>query len=437
MRTKSTLKCNSVFGMSKFIVFVISLFISMSVSAQFSAGSGTVADPYQITSKNELMLVGAEPTASFKLMNNIDMAGEIWTPIGNVDNKFTGNFDGNAKKISNIKIVGSVEDNKGFFGYVSDSAIIKNLYLENDTISGHSCVGGLVGIMDGGSITNCAVKGVFNASKNYAGGLVGRIIDVNNVVISNCIANVVVSGNYAIGGLVGDCVTNTTIKNCIVSGQVKAIGRGAGILGFCGDGVNVQANTIKGNVVVDMVITKTVSWSSEDDFHRIIGTFDNTKTNVLDENMARDAVTIMGLSATRNFTSATDSPEGLTKTASELQTQSVYEGVNYVFGNTESSPWLITTNNYPTLWFAANIISTGIPDVVSISMSIYPNPCKSAIKIKSDSEIKQIEIYSIAGILLNSVKETNEINVSNLEPAVYLIKIFSEKGVGIQKFIKE
>lgn len=438
MKTKITFRMNSIYRVSKLMVLVTCLFVSKSVFGQFAAGTGTVSDPYQITTKDELFAVPAEPTASFKLMNNLDLTGELWEPIGDDLNKFTGNFDGNAKKVSNVA-VSAGSDNRGFFGVVSGAAEIKNLFIENITAnSGNSYIGGIVGKIEGGTIKNCAVKGTLIADGGfYSGGIVGGALATSPVMIQNCIFDGTVSSFFASGGIMGMCDTQTTIQNCIASGEVKAAGRCGGVLGFCGNEAAVQQNTIKNNVLTNLTVIRTVDWSGEEHFHRIIGTFDNTKANVLDKNMSATTVNITGLSSPRNFTSENAGPEGLTKTVSELQTQSVYEGANYVFGNSEAAPWGISANSYPSLWFAPEMIKTGVNNISSISVGIYPNPCKSGFNVKSDAVVKQIDIYSVSGCLLNRVKDASSIDVSMLSPNVYLVKIVTEDGTDIQKLTKE
>ncbi len=75
------------------------------------------------------------------------------------------------------------------------------------------------------------------------------------------------------------------------------------------------------------------------------------------------------------------------------------------------------------------------------SITLYPNPVQQFITIKNnDQGIEQIEIYNTAGkqVLHKKIDSTLEgIDVRNLEPGVFLMKIRTEKDIYMYKFIKE
>ncbi|WP_405563527.1 T9SS type A sorting domain-containing protein [Polaribacter sp. Asnod6-C07] len=73
-------------------------------------------------------------------------------------------------------------------------------------------------------------------------------------------------------------------------------------------------------------------------------------------------------------------------------------------------------------------------------INIYPNPVKEKIflDIKNSLNIHKIEVFSIDGKKLISKKEkTNFINLKNLKPGFYFMKINSEKGILVHKFLRE
>ena len=74
------------------------------------------------------------------------------------------------------------------------------------------------------------------------------------------------------------------------------------------------------------------------------------------------------------------------------------------------------------------------------SISIYPNPSKENVNIKSNNTIKSVQLYDIQGRLLqtNLVDETNTtINIKDKSNGVYFIKVLTDKGIGVEKIIKE
>jgi len=83
-------------------------------------------------------------------------------------------------------------------------------------------------------------------------------------------------------------------------------------------------------------------------------------------------------------------------------------------------------------------VPMGIEYIATDKISVYPNPVKSDLFIKSDLPIKKVEIHSLTGTLLKLEDNFNEkISVSSLLNGVYLIIIYTDKGVFISKIAKE
>ncbi|MBO4574404.1 MAG: T9SS type A sorting domain-containing protein [Bacteroidales bacterium] len=66
----------------------------------------------------------------------------------------------------------------------------------------------------------------------------------------------------------------------------------------------------------------------------------------------------------------------------------------------------------------------GIEENENVMISIYPNPANDFIRIETmcTSSVQRVEMYSVTGQLVLSSTET-EINVSELEPGVYFIRV--------------
>ena len=160
---------------------------------------------------------------------------ENWTPIGSQEaintagSPFTGTFDGGGHTVSNIRISLN-RNNSGFFGFLNNSAVVKNLTLEYSAggITGTGeRKGGLTGNAFGGTvIDNVHVIGVPNASgelggsalqgsMNYIGGLVGYLR--NSTVTNSSVENFNISGSIYVAGFVGAANNGATIRNCHVT----------------------------------------------------------------------------------------------------------------------------------------------------------------------------------------------------------------------------
>ncbi len=201
-------------------------------------GTGEPNDPYQIGVLGDLLVLAADInlyTKCFILTADIDLdpdlpGGRVFATAVIAPNAatlsrvgaFKGIFDGAGHKITNLTINTNHahKDYLGLFGYVFGGEI-KNLGLENVsiTVTGISdFVGGLAGVNDYGSITNCYVTGAVNGGLDSVGGLVG----INwGGSISDCYATVAVSnGSRDVGGLVGNNSNNSDISHCRSTGPV-------------------------------------------------------------------------------------------------------------------------------------------------------------------------------------------------------------------------
>jgi hypothetical protein len=90
--------------------------------------------------------------------------------------------------------------------------------------------------------------------------------------------------------------------------------------------------------------------------------------------------------------------------------------------------------------YALNHKILDVPQLVSSSLTIYPNPVGSTLFIK-DHNCKKVEIYDVFGSLVTAVDHITsgsqvEINVGNLKPGVYFVRIFEKGKVITRKIIK-
>lgn len=164
-----------------------------------------------------------------KLTNDIDLKSDEsdqWTPIGlNNTVPFSGIFDGNGKKISGIYI-DSTNPYQGFFGYISNTGIVKNLGIKG-TVNGSSYAGSVSGI-NYGIISGCYSETAVNGNNNI-GGITGE----NNGVIENCYNTGSVSGSENIGGITGCDIASARISNCYNIGSVSGSSNIGENIGSC------------------------------------------------------------------------------------------------------------------------------------------------------------------------------------------------------------
>jgi hypothetical protein len=82
-------------------------------------------------------------------------------------------------------------------------------------------------------------------------------------------------------------------------------------------------------------------------------------------------------------------------------------------------------------------ITLGIDDVQKNELKLYPNPVKNILTISSIENINTIHVFDITGKQVLFIKNPSKnIDLSNLKPAMYILKIVTKKGVLVKKLIK-
>jgi hypothetical protein len=91
---------------------------------------------------------------------------------------------------------------------------------------------------------------------------------------------------------------------------------------------------------------------------------------------------------------------------------------------------------------SGQISSLSVADAKRLNFEMYPNPAATdlIIQLPSGANEATVEFYDYIGRMSLSKKISNsdsQINVSNLNKGVYLLKVLSDDKIGIQKFIKK
>ena len=199
------------------------------------SSASTNASVILITNAAQLQNINQDLSGHYKLANNIDLwQMRPFTPIGSESSPFTGTFDGNGFKVSNLAIESLYSDFLGLFGY-TEGATIVNLAVEVSYIWGNSHVGGLIGYSEGGVVAGCSVSGYINANY-HAGGLIGYS---NGTIVHRSSAQIEVNSYSAAGGLIGVASGGAVISDCYATGFVEVYDSGGGLIAHIGNGVKV------------------------------------------------------------------------------------------------------------------------------------------------------------------------------------------------------
>lgn len=167
----------------------------------------------------------------YELVQDLDLGAIAnWIPVGNcgAGNNcmvardkygFAGALDGNGHTLSNLTIDRPETSGVGLFGTLAKSGVVRNLTLENASVTGKGGTGALVGA-NFGYIADCQAS-VKVVGRLATGGLVGG--HAGQVV--NCHVRGEVTGQAAIGGLAGDM--NGIVRDSSADVRVTA-GKGVG-----------------------------------------------------------------------------------------------------------------------------------------------------------------------------------------------------------------
>lgn len=200
----------------------------------------------------DLAGINSNPSGKYILMNDIDMTKETspggswdtghgWTPL----DAFSGVFDGNGYQIIGMHIYGECREDIGLFskmlgGFIYNSntdeyidygsdAVIKNLGIVNCDINVEAVaninIGGIVGHMFGGTISNCFVSGRIRYDSGVyiiCGGIIGEMSSEDTYsLVKDCYNTADLFGSTGpIGGIVGSSYYGNIIS-CYNIGNIN------------------------------------------------------------------------------------------------------------------------------------------------------------------------------------------------------------------------
>lgn len=192
---------------------------TMILEGDFSADNGIISTVAQLQQFADEVNVNKNALAgvTIKLVNDLDLAGIDWEPIGQTGaTTFNGVFDGQNHTIYNLT-VNSVDQtgahySSGLFGWVESHTTgcghLKNIKIDGAIIKGNHNCGALVGYITQGTalVENC---------------------HVNKAEVYCYHANKDACGDKA-GALIGNATAQTPVSNCSASNSSVAAGRDAG-----------------------------------------------------------------------------------------------------------------------------------------------------------------------------------------------------------------
>ena len=164
--------------------------------------------------------------------------GRGWVPVGNAFNPFGAAFDGNGRSVRHLYIdfpASSEFFPAGLFGMVQDGTV-RDVGLVDVDVTGGSYVGGLVGRIGDGDISDSSVTGSVSGD-DKVGGLVGRMgvfyyDDESRSGVTASWSTADVKGRDSVGGLVGLNSRTSGIATSFATGHVEGSEKVGGLVGY-------------------------------------------------------------------------------------------------------------------------------------------------------------------------------------------------------------
>lgn len=236
-------------------------------------GKGTKEDPYMVSTAGDLMQMGHEKKAYYKMANDVDMTeAGLWEPIDNFQGELDGDghsifnmyvstqsaraglfgtlgYGGHAKNVNFVKPTIELNSNTGFAGVVAGNCTAdslagamknnpcENIHVMEGKIAGQSgaVIGGIIGQSTlNGNIIGCSYQGEINSpsSTEGVGGIVGVTFTGSSVYA--CSSNVKATAGAQLGGILGLMSENCgNVRDCESQGTLTAGNTVGGIVGYC------------------------------------------------------------------------------------------------------------------------------------------------------------------------------------------------------------
>lgn len=223
---------------------------------------------YQITNPAELAWFAAHvnegnPAVNAVVINDIDLGGYDWTPIGTAAaTVFGGAFDGDTHTVNGLYAVKEGTNFLGLFGYVKGTtdapASVSGVTVYGE-VSGKQYLGGIAGYVNQNStIDRCANYATVKGTSTYVGGVAGYLSNAT-AKVTNCYNAGAVSGTSNVGGVVGGHNANSVIANVFNVGEVSGTSVGA-----CVGSTSKKTNVTNAFALTEHHVTEAHTLVTED-----------------------------------------------------------------------------------------------------------------------------------------------------------------------------
>ena len=222
------------------------LFSQATIAKNVSDAFGTESDPYQINSQSDF------DNFKSKALSGVTFAGkhvELNTDVTLNEvlyktsaSQFAGILDGNDHKIT-VDLTGA--DHVAIFGYITKTAVIKNVVVCGNVSASAAKAGGLVATCYG-KVYDCVNYATVTSTSNEVGGLVGYLCIDGEIYNSENYATI--TGADRVGGVIGYAGGGSIVDGCYNNGTIIGVKSIGGVLGIASKTGQITNNINDGNV---------------------------------------------------------------------------------------------------------------------------------------------------------------------------------------------
>lgn len=195
--------------------------------------------------------------------------------------------------------------------------------------------------------------------------------------------------------------------------------------------------SISGTVIKGQTYTMTVKGNTVGTFAHDVRVFADWNQNgvfdMADEyyvSSVENSTGTDGVEATLEIEVPLDAVAGTTRLRITKDLWNVYEEgefdacTNAYYGQVEDYSLIVT-----------NV--AGLTDVNAAQFTLYPNPTSNVVLVKANKEVQSLQVYNLTGQLI-ATGTTKQVDLSNAQAGVYMVKIYFENGAtATQKIIKK
>lgn len=104
----------------------------------------------------------------------------------------------------------------------------------------------------------------------------------------------------------------------------------------------------------------------------------------------------------------------------------------------EAGSYEITKDDVAYLYYMSiEYITTAIQNPDAVEFSVFPNPVTNTLNISTTAEIEKISVYSLTGEIIKSTGVgINLVDMSNFKQGIYIVKIYTARGLFNYKVTK-